>query len=161
VETPLASEECLALGLAGRRGIVADSQADSRRTLGLCLERGVGVVTWGPRTCTVRQALAAWGQPQSALPLLGEKPGRTKTEGPRRGHGYSGLRQAEVEYSDGRVAEEALRFVVVHARQLAQQHTQSDAAGQATEADAVGDQGRQGPARWCVCEADAEAARTD
>jgi transposase len=32
VETPLAIEECLALGLAGVRGIVADSKAYSRRT---------------------------------------------------------------------------------------------------------------------------------
>ena len=39
VETPLAIEECLALGLEGVRGIVADSKAYSRRTLGLCLER--------------------------------------------------------------------------------------------------------------------------
>jgi hypothetical protein len=43
VETPLAIEECLALGLDGVRGIAADSKAYSRRTLGLCLERGVGL----------------------------------------------------------------------------------------------------------------------
>src|ERR671936_2879581 len=41
VETPLAIEECLALGLEGVRGIVADSKAYSRRTLGLCLERRI------------------------------------------------------------------------------------------------------------------------
>jgi transposase len=41
VETPVAIEECLALGLAGMRGIVADSKASSRRTLGVCLERQV------------------------------------------------------------------------------------------------------------------------
>jgi hypothetical protein len=57
VETPLALEECLALGLEGVRGIVADSTADSRRTLGLCLARGVGLVTLVLRTCAVRQAL--------------------------------------------------------------------------------------------------------
>jgi len=45
VETPLAIEECLALGLDGVRGIVADSKAESRRTLGLCLEHGLGLVT--------------------------------------------------------------------------------------------------------------------
>ena len=45
VETPLAIEACLALGLDGRRGIVADSQAYSRRTLGVCLEPQVNVVT--------------------------------------------------------------------------------------------------------------------
>ena len=70
VETPVAIEECLALGLEGVRGIVADSKAYSRRTLGVCLEQEVGLVTLVPRTCAVRQALEAWGQQQSALPLL-------------------------------------------------------------------------------------------
>jgi hypothetical protein len=45
VETPLALEECLALGLEGRRGMVAARKADSRRTLGLCLEPRIGLVT--------------------------------------------------------------------------------------------------------------------
>jgi transposase len=45
VETPLAIQECLALGLEGVRGIVADSKGYSRRTLGLCLEQGIGLVT--------------------------------------------------------------------------------------------------------------------
>jgi transposase len=35
-ETPVAIEECLALGLDGVRGIVADSKASCKRTLGLC-----------------------------------------------------------------------------------------------------------------------------
>src|SRR5215472_10205153 len=48
VETPVALEECLALGLEGMRGIVADSKAYSRRTLGLCLEHGIGLVTLVP-----------------------------------------------------------------------------------------------------------------
>ena len=104
VETPLAIEECLALGLEGVRGIVADSKAYSRRTLGLCLEHKIGLVTLVPRTCAIRQELEAWGQQQPALPLLVEKPGRTKDEAPRRWHGQSVLRQVEVEYSDGRVA---------------------------------------------------------
>src|SRR6266699_4426500 len=43
VETPVAIAECLALGLEGVRGIVADSKAYSRRTLGLCLEHGIGL----------------------------------------------------------------------------------------------------------------------
>jgi transposase len=38
VETPVAIEECLALGLEDVQGIVADSKAYSRRTLGLCLD---------------------------------------------------------------------------------------------------------------------------
>jgi transposase len=97
VETPLAIEECLALGLESMRGIVADSKAYSRRTLGLCLERGVGLVTLVPRTCAVRQELEAWGQQQPPFPLLIEKLGRTKDEAPRRWHGQSVLRQVEVE----------------------------------------------------------------
>lgn len=40
VETPLAIQECLTLGLEGVRGIVADSKGYSRRTRGLCLEQG-------------------------------------------------------------------------------------------------------------------------
>jgi transposase len=158
VETPLAIEECLALGLNGVRGIVADSKAYSRRTLGLCLEQGVGLVTLVPRTCAVRQALEAWGQQQSALPLLVEKPGRTKAEAPRRWHGQSVMRHVEVEYSDGRVAQEALRFVVVHSSQLAQQQIQSYTAAQVKEAEAVADHGRQVQARWFACLPDAEAA---
>jgi hypothetical protein len=45
VETPLAIEECLTLGLEGVRGIVADSKVYSRRTLGVCLEHKIGLVT--------------------------------------------------------------------------------------------------------------------
>src|SRR6516164_8601631 len=62
VETPLAIEECLALGLEGVCGIVADSKAYSRRILGLCLEQSIGLVTFVPRTCIIRQELEAWGQ---------------------------------------------------------------------------------------------------
>jgi transposase len=128
VETPLAIEECLALGLEGVRGIVADSKAYSRRTLGLCLEHQIGLVTLVPRTCAIRQELEAWGQQQPVLPLLVEKPGRTKDEAPRHWHGRSVLRPVEVEYSEGRLAQETLRFVVVHSSQLAQQQAQSYAA---------------------------------
>lgn len=161
VETPLAIEECLAMGLESMRGIVADSKAYSRRTLGLCLERGVGLVTLVPRTCAVRQALEAWGQQQPTFPLLIEKPGRTKDEAPRRWHGHSVLRQVEVEYSDGRVVSEALRFVVVHSSQLAQQQTQSYAAAQVKEAAAVAAHVQHVHARWFACEADAEAASAE
>ena len=158
IETPLAIEECLALGLDGVRGIVADSKAYSRRTLGLCLEHGIGLVTLVPRTCAVRQELEAWGQQQSVLPLLVEKPGRTQDEGPRHWHGQSVLRQVEVEYSDGRVVSEALRFVVVHSSQLAQQQTQAYTAAQAKEAEAITAHVKHVQARWFACEADAEAA---
>jgi transposase len=158
VETPLAIEECLALGLESMRGIVADSKAYSRRTLGLCLERGVGLVTLVPRTCAVRQELEAWGQQQPTFPLLIEKLGRTKDEAPRRWHGQSVLRQVEVEYSDGRVVSEALRFVVVHSSQLAQQQTQAYTAAQAKEAAAVAAHVQHVHAQWFACEADAAAA---
>ena len=44
-ETPVAIEACVALGLDGVRGMVADRKAYCQRTLGLCLERGVGLIT--------------------------------------------------------------------------------------------------------------------
>jgi transposase len=158
VETPVAIEECLALGLEGVRGLVADSKAYSRRTLGVCLEHGIGLVTLVPRTCAVRQELEAWGRHQAALPLLAEKPGRTKDEAPRRWQGQSVSRQVEVEYSDGRVVLAALRFVVVHSSQLAQQQTQAYTAAQAKEADAIIAHVKYVQARWFACEADAAAA---
>src|SRR5215475_4994698 len=158
VETPVAIEECLALGLEGVRGIVADSKAYSRRTLGLCLEHGIGLVTLVPRTCTIRQELEAWGRQHSALPLLVEKPGRTKDEEPRRWHGHSVLRRVEVEDSAGRVTQEEVRFVVVHSSQLAQQHAQTYVSSQEKEAEAVADHVRQVHAQWFACRPDAEAA---
>jgi transposase len=158
VETPGAMEECRALGLEGGRGIVAASKAYSRRTLGWCLEHKLGLVTLVPRTCAIRQELEAWGQQQPALPLLVAKPGRTKDEEPRRWHGRSVMRQVEIEYSDGRVASEALRFVVVHSSQLAQPQVQSSAAAPAKEAEAVGEHIKHVQARWFACEADAAAA---
>jgi len=60
-EIPRALEECVALGLDGVRGIVADSKAYCKRTLGLCLEQRVGLITLVPRTCAVRQEVEAWG----------------------------------------------------------------------------------------------------
>jgi hypothetical protein len=125
--------------LEGARGMVAESKAYSRRPSGLCLEQALGLVTLVPRTCTGRQALEAWGQPQSILPLLMEKLGRTRAEAPRRWHGQSVIRQVEVEYGARRVALEALRFVGVHSSQRAQQQVQAYAAAQAKEAGAVAD----------------------
>jgi transposase len=158
VETPVAIEECLALGLEGVRGIVADSKAYSRRTLGVCLEHKIDLVTLVPRTCAVRQELEAWGREQPTLPLLVEKPGRTQHEAPRCWHGQSVRRQVEVEYSDGRVTQEEVRFVVVHSSQLAQQQTQTYAAAQEKEAEAVADHVQQVQARWFACLPDAETA---
>ena len=161
VETPVAIEECLALGLEGVHGIVADSKAYSRRTLGLCLEHKLGLVTLVPRTWAVRQELEAWGRQQSALPLLVEKPGRTKNEAPRRWHGQSVIRRVEVEYSEGRVAQEERRFVVVHSNQLAQQQAQTYTVAQEKEAQTIADHVQRVPAQWCACEVDAEAASAE
>jgi hypothetical protein len=110
----VAIAECLTLGLDGGRGMVADSQAYYKRTLGLCLETRVGLITLVPRTCAVRQELEAWGQQHGALPLLLEKPGRTRQEPPRHGHGANDTRPVEVAYADGRLAVAELRVLVVH-----------------------------------------------
>ena len=160
-ETPGALEACLALGLEGVRGIVADSKAYCKRTLGLCLEQRVGLITLVPRTCAVRQELEAWGQQHGPLPLLLDKPGRTRQEAPRRWHGTSVVRQVEVEYADGRLAVEALRFLVVHSSQLAQQAASAYTAAQAKEAERITEHIRRVEARWFACAADAEAAIAD
>jgi transposase len=157
-ETPVAIEECVALGLDGVHGIVADSKAYCKRTLGLCLEQGVGLITLVPRTCAVRQELETWGQQHGPLPLLLEKPGRTRQEAPRRWHGRSVVRQVEVEYADGRSAVEDLRFLVVHSSQLAQQAAVAYTAAQAKEAECITEHIRRVEARWFACAADAEAA---
>jgi len=68
------------------------------------------------------------------------------------------MRQVEVEYSDQRVGQEEVRFVVVHSSQLAQQQAQSSAAAQVKEAEAVADHVRQVHTRWFACRPDAEAA---
>src|ERR671931_260080 len=160
-ETPVAIEECVALGLDGVRGIVADSKAYCKRTLGLCLEQRVGLITLVPRTCAVRQEVEAWGQQQGPLPLLLEKPGRTRQESPRRWHGRSVVRQVEVEYADGRLVVEALQFLVVHSSQLADQSAVAYAAAQAKEAERLAEHIRRVEARWFACAADAEAAIAD
>jgi transposase len=157
-ETPVAIEECLALGLDGMRGIVADSKAYCKRTLGLCLEQGVGLITLVPRTCAVRQEMEAWGQQQEALPLLLEKPGRTRQEAPRRWHGASVVRQVEVEDAEGHLDVAEIRLLVVHSSQLAHQAAEAYAAAQAKEAEHLAAHLQHVEARWFACAADAEAA---
>jgi hypothetical protein len=136
-ETSVAIEECVALGLDGVRGIVADSKAYCKRTLGLCLEKRVGLITLVPRPCAVRQELETWGQQQEVLPLLLEKPGRTRQELPRRWHGCRVIRPVEVAYADGRLAVEELRFLVVHSSQLARQAAIAYTATRAKEAERI------------------------
>lgn len=158
VETPLAMEACLARGLAGVRGLVADRKASSQRTLGRCREHGIGLGTLVPRPGAVRQARAAWGQPQPAWPLLAETPGRTPREEPRRGQGPSVIRQVEVASRDGRVAQEAWRFVVVHSRQRAEPQAHTAAVAQAQDAAAIADQVSRVDARRVAWVAETEAA---
>jgi transposase len=160
-ETPVAIEECLALGLDGVRGIVADSKAYCQRTLGLCLEKRVGLITLVPRTCTVRQELEAWGQQQGPLPLLLTKPGRTRQEPPRHWHGQSVRRPVAVEYPDGRQDVAEIRFLVVHSSQLAHQTAVAYAAAQAKEAERLAAHVQHVEARWFACTADAEEAIAD
>lgn len=157
-EMPVAIEECLALGLEGMVGIVADSKAYSRRTLGLCMEQSIGLVTLVPRTCGVRQELDAWGQQHAPLPLLVEKPGRTQGDAPRRWWGQSVARVVDVEYADGRTAQETMRFLVVSSSQLAEQQARAYATAQAKEAEQVAEHIRRVAARSFACAADAEAA---
>ena len=64
----------------------------------------------------------------------------------------------EGEYGDGRRALAALRFVVVHSRQLAQQQTQAYTAAQGQEAEAIPAHVKHVHARWFAGAADAEAA---
>ena len=149
-ETPVAIEECLALGLAGVRGIGADSKAYCKRTLGVCLEQRVGLITLVPRTCAVRQELEVWGQQHSPLPLLLEKPGRTRQESPRRWHGASVVRPVEVAYAAGGRAVEEVRFLVVYSSQLAQQAASAYTAAQAKEAERITEHIQRVEARWFV-----------
>lgn len=158
VEVRQAIKDSLALGLEEVKGLVADSKAYSQRTLGLCLEQQVGLVTLVPHTCAVRQEVEAWGQQQRSLPLLLEKPGRRRQDPPRRWYGGSVTRPVEVEYGDGRVALEPVRFVVVYSTQLAQQHAQAYSSAQSKEADELAQHIARVEAQRFACAADAEAA---
>jgi transposase len=157
-ETPVAIEACLALGLDGVRGLGADSTAYGKRTLGLCLEQRVGLITLVPRTWGVRQEMEAWGQQHGALPLWLAQPGRTRQEPPRRWHGQSLVRRVPVEYADGRLDVAEVRFLVVHSSQLAPQAEVAYAAAQAKEAERVPEHLQHVEAQWFACAADAEAA---
>jgi hypothetical protein len=158
LETAVAIEEGLKLGLEGVIGMVADSKAYSRRTGGLCLEKQIGLVTLVPRTCERRQEWEGWGQAQAALPLLREKPGRTRGDEPERWHGQSGRRQGEVEYAHGQVAVEEIRCVGVHASPLAQREAKRRAKAHAQAEGKVAAHRKKGEARSFACVADAEAA---
>jgi hypothetical protein len=146
------------VGLPGVLGIVADSKADSQRTLGLCLEKQIGLVTRVPRTYAIRQELEAWGSQQGPLPVLLEKPGRTQHEAPRCWRGQSVLQRVEVEYADGQCRQADLRFLVVHSSSLAQQETTAVATAQTREAVQVEAHCKHVTAQPYACAADAAIA---
>jgi hypothetical protein len=148
-------------GLEGVHGIVADSKAYGKRTLGLCVEQGRGLITIVPRTCAVRQELEGWGQQHGPLPLLLAKPGRTRQEPSRRWHGASVIRPVAGEDADGHRDMAAMRFLGVHSSQLAYQSAGASAAAQAKEAERLAEHIRRVEARWFAGAADAEAASAD
>ena len=159
-ETPIAIEECVALGLDGVRGIVAESKAYGKRTLGLCLEQRVGLITLVPRTCAVRQEGEVWGQQHGGVPFLWlEKPGRTRQEPPRCWQGHSVVRRGPVEDADGRLDVAESRFLVVHSSQLAQQAATASAAAQAQAAARVAEHSQRVEARWFACAAEGVALK--
>jgi transposase len=148
VEVPQAIEERLALGLGGLQGLVADSQAYNQRTWGVCLEPQVGVVTLVPRTWGIRQAVEAWGQKQSALPLLLDKPARPRREAPRRWYGRRMTREVEVAYDDGRIERAPVRLVAVYSTQLAEHHADAYGQAQPREAEGLAEHIAQGQGRY-------------
>jgi transposase len=158
LDVPQAIKQSAALGLDGLRGIVADSKAYTPRTLGLCRETGMGLVTLVPRTCAIRQAVEAWGQRRVSLPLLLEKPGKRLSDAPKRWYGSSVTRQVEVEDGEGQVTLAPIRFVAVYSTQLAQRHAEAYAREQEQEAKSLATHIAQVQARQFACQADAEEA---
>jgi hypothetical protein len=104
VNVSRAIQQSLALNLEGLQGLVADSKAYTQRTLGLCLETGMGLVTLVPRTCGIRQEVEAWGQRQGSLPLSFERPAKRQGDAPGRWYKRSAIREVEVEDGEGHVA---------------------------------------------------------
>jgi transposase len=158
VDVPEAIEQSVGFHLDGLHGIVADSKAYTQRTLGLCLETGMGLVTLVPRTCAIRQDVERWGQQQVSLPLLLEKPGKRLSDTPRRWYGRSVTRQVEVEDRDGQVSRAPMRFVAVYSTQLAQRHAEAHDRKQKQEAQALTTHITQVKRRRFACHADAQGA---
>ena len=159
VDVPQAIEQSAALDLDGLRGLVADSKAYTPRTLGLCQEIGMGLVTLVPRTCAIRQEVERWGQQQASLPLLLEKPGKRRLDAPRRWYGRSVTRQVEVEDGEGQVTLAPMRFVAVYSTQLAQRHAQAHTNQQHKEAKSLATHIAQVQCRQFACQADAEGPK--
>ena len=77
----------------------------------------MGLVPLVSRTCGIRQEVETWGQKQSSLPLLLDKPARRRRDAPRRWYGRSITREVEGEYEAGRIELAAVRFVAVYSTQ--------------------------------------------
>ena len=75
-ETPVAIEECLALGFKGVISLVAASKASSQRPLGRWVEQHLGLVPLVPRPGLVRQELASGGQQQAPSSQLAAQQAR-------------------------------------------------------------------------------------
>jgi hypothetical protein len=148
----------MALNLGGLQSMVADAKAYTQRTLGLCLETGMGLVTLVPRTCSIRQEVEAWGQRQVSLPLLLERPAKRQGHGPRRWYGRSVMREVEVEDEKGHVTLTPIRFIALYSTPLAQHHEQSYSQAQAREAQALATHIAHVQSRPFACEADAKGA---
>jgi transposase len=146
VDVPHAIEQRAALGLGGLRGLEADSKAYTPRTLGLCQETGMGLVTLVPRTCAIRQEVERWGSSKRRL------------DAPRRWYGRSVTRQVEVEEGQGQVTLAPMRFVAVYSTQLAQRHAEAHAHQQLKEAKSLATHIAQVECRPFACQADAEGA---
>jgi hypothetical protein len=121
----------------------------------------VGLVTLVPRTCGIRQEVEAWGQRQSSLPLVVDKPARRRRDASRRWSGRRITWEVEVAYDDGRIALAPIRLVAVSSHQLAQQHAAASGTAQGREAETFAEHVAQVQRRRFACEADAEAARAE
>jgi hypothetical protein len=114
-----------------------------------------------PRTCAVRQALAAWGQQHRPLPRLVEHPGRPQGDEPRRWWGQSVERSVDVEDADGQGGQEKLRFLVGHSSQVTQQQSTAYTTAQTKAAERVADHIRRVEATHFACVADPEVASAE
>jgi transposase len=158
VDVPEAIEQSVGFNLGGLHGLVADSKAYTQRTLGLCLETGMGLVTLVPRTCAIRQEVERWGQQQVSLPLLLDKPGKRLSDPPRRWYGRSATRQVEVEDRQEQVIHAPIRFIAVYSTQLAQRHAEAHERKQKQEGQALAIHITQVKRRQFACHADAQGA---
>jgi transposase len=158
VDVPEAMEQRVGYNLGGLHGMVADSKAYTQRTLGLCLETGMGLVTLVPRTCAIPQEVEPWGQQPVSLPLLLDKPGKRLSDAPRRGYGRSVTRPVEVEDREGHLSRAPIRFIAVYSTPLAQRHAEAHEPKQKQEAQALATPITQVKRRQFACHADAQEA---